>query len=159
MFIFYRHDAIDVHLQALAALANLARNSVGRQTIVDAGALPEFIRLLSSSDPRVLEYSSTALRNIAMQDSLATSIIDAVSARPCPTLTVRICFDVQFWMFTFYRHDVIDVHRPTLAALAKLSRNTKVARQAIVDTGAFSEVLCLLEPSGYQFREYIDCDS
>ena len=82
MFTFYRHEVIDVHFEALAALANLAGNSVGRQTIVDAGALPEFVRLLSSSDPRVLEYSSMALCNIAMQDSLVTSIIDAGSARP-----------------------------------------------------------------------------
>jgi hypothetical protein len=72
---------------------------------------------------------------------------------------VRICFDVQFWKFTFYRHEVIDVHRVALAALAELSRNSKVGRQAIVATGAFSEFLCLLEPSGYQVREYIDCDS
>ena len=82
IFTFYRHDVIDVHFEALAALANLAGNSVGRQTVVDAGALLEFVRLLSSSNPRVLEYSSMALRNIARQDSLATSVIDAGSARP-----------------------------------------------------------------------------
>ena len=83
MFTFYRHDVIDVHRAALAALANLSCHSeVGRQTIVDAGALPELVRLLSSSDPRVLEYSSMALRNIASQDSLATSVIHAGSARP-----------------------------------------------------------------------------
>ena len=80
---FYRHRVIDVHLEALAALANISRHSeVERQTIVDAGALPEIVRLLSSSDPRVLEYSSIALCNIARQDSLVTSIIDTGSARP-----------------------------------------------------------------------------
>ena len=82
MFTFYRHDVIDVHFQALAALTKLARNFVGRQTIVDADALPEFVRLLSSSDPRVLEYSSMALYNIASQGSFKTSIIDAGFARP-----------------------------------------------------------------------------
>ena len=82
MLTFYRHEVIDVRFQALAALTKLARNFVGRQTIVDAGALPEFVRLLSSSDPRVLKYSSIALRNIASQDSLVTSVIDAGSARP-----------------------------------------------------------------------------
>ena len=83
MFTFYRHDVIDVHLKALAALANISCHSeVERQTIVDAGALPEIVRLLSSSDPRVLEHSSIALRNIASQSSFKTSVIDAGSARP-----------------------------------------------------------------------------
>ena len=82
MFTFYRHEVIDVYRQALATLASLAGNSVGRQTIVDAGALPEFVRLLSSSDPRVLAYSSIALRNIASESSFETSAIDAGSVRP-----------------------------------------------------------------------------
>ena len=82
MYTFYRHDVIDVHFEALAALTSLACNSVGRQTIVDAGALPEFVRLLSSSDLRVLKYSSMALHTIASQGSFKTSVIDAGSARP-----------------------------------------------------------------------------
>ena len=82
MFTFYSHEVVDVHCQALFALVHLACNSeVGRQAMVDTDALPEFVRLLSSSDPRVLEYSAMALANIASRDCLRTSVIDAGSAR------------------------------------------------------------------------------
>jgi hypothetical protein len=83
MFTFYRHEVIDVHRTALAALANLSWHSeIGRQAIVDAGAIPEVVRLLSSFDSRVLEYSSKVLHNIAVQDSFRASVVEAGSARP-----------------------------------------------------------------------------
>ena len=93
---FYRHEVVDVHREALRALANLSYDSeVGRRAIVDADALPEFVRLLSSSDPQVLEYASMALANIAYQDSFKTSVIDAGPCRPLVTLlrwvSVWIC--------------------------------------------------------------------
>jgi hypothetical protein len=83
MLTVYRHAVIVVHSEALAALVNLSYHSeVGRKAIVDADALPEFVRLLSSSDSQVLEYSSMALGNIASQDSFKTSVIEAGSAGP-----------------------------------------------------------------------------
>ena len=96
MFTFYRHEVVDVHREALGALADLAFSSeVGRRAVVDADALPESVRLLSSSDPRVLEYASKALINIARQDSFKTSVIDAGPCRPLVALlrwvSVLIC--------------------------------------------------------------------
>ena len=97
MFTFYRHEVVDVHRQALCALVNISCDlEVGRQAIVDADALPEFVRLLSSSEPRVLEYASMALGNIASQTCFGTSVIDAGSCRPLVSLlqcvSVLICF-------------------------------------------------------------------
>ena len=96
MFTFYRHKVVDVHRPALRALVGLARGSqAARRAIVDADALPEFVRLLSSSDPRVLEYASIVLDNIAYQDSFRTSVIDAGPCRPLVALlrcvSVLIC--------------------------------------------------------------------
>ena len=80
MFTFYRHEVVNVHHQALCALFNLSCNSeVGQQAIVDADALPEFVRLLSSSEPRVLEYASMVLDNIASQTCFRTFDIDAAN--------------------------------------------------------------------------------
>ena len=96
MFTFYRHEAVDVRCEALSALANLSCNWEVGQRIIDADALPEFVRLLSSSVPRVLEYASAALGNIAMHTCLKTSVIDAGSCRPLVSLlqyvSVLICF-------------------------------------------------------------------
>ena len=87
MFTLYRHEVVDIHREALRALANLSHDfEVGRQAIVDADALPEFVRLLSSSDPWALEYASMALTNIAYQDSFKTSVIDAGPCRPLVAL-------------------------------------------------------------------------
>ena len=96
MFSFYRHEVIDVHCEALRALANLSCDSeVGRRAIVGADALPEFVRLLSSSDPRVLKSALMALANIARQDSFRTSVVDAGPCRPLVALlqcvSVLIC--------------------------------------------------------------------
>ena len=83
MFTLYRNEVVDVHRPALYALTNPSWNSeVAQQAIVDADALPEFVRLLSSSDPQVLEYASFALGNIAIQNSFKTSVIDAGSCKP-----------------------------------------------------------------------------
>ena len=87
MFTFYRHEVIDVHREALGALTNLSYGpEVGRQAIVDADALPEFVRLLSSSDPQVLQYASMALGNIASQNSFRTFVVDAGPCRPLVAL-------------------------------------------------------------------------
>ena len=77
---FYRYEVTDVHYGALRVLVNLSCYSeVAVWAIVDADALPEFVHLLSSSEPRVLRYASIALRHIAYQDSFITSAIDASS--------------------------------------------------------------------------------
>ena len=87
LFTFYRHEVVGVHCQALRAFANLSHGSeVAKHAIVDADALPEFVRLLSSSDPWVLEYTSMALGNIASQNSFKTSVVDAGPCRPLVTL-------------------------------------------------------------------------
>ena len=96
MFTLYSHEVVDVHGPALCALANLSANSeVGQQAIVDADALPKFARLLSSSDPRVLEYASMALSSIVRQNSFRTYVIDAGLCRPLVALlqcvSVLIC--------------------------------------------------------------------
>ena len=96
MFTFYRHEVVYVHREALRALANLSYDSEVRQrAIVDADALPEFVRLLSSSDPRVLEYASMALNNITHEKSFDTFVIDASPCRPLVALlqcvSVLIC--------------------------------------------------------------------
>ena len=96
MFTFYRHEVVDVHGPALCAFVSLSYGSeVAKHAIVDADALPEFVRLLSSSDPQVLEYASMALGNIACQDSFKTSVIDAGPCRPLVALlqcvSVLIC--------------------------------------------------------------------
>ena len=87
MLTSYRHEVVDIHCEALRAFTNLSYYSeVGGRAIVDAGALPEFVRLLSSFDPRVLEYASMVLINIAYQDSFRTSVIDAGPCRPLVAL-------------------------------------------------------------------------
>ena len=87
MFTFYRHEVTDVHCRALHVLANLSqRSEVAQWAIVDADALPEFVRLLSSSKPQVLQYASKALGNIAYKDSFKTFVIDAGSCQPLVTL-------------------------------------------------------------------------
>ena len=98
MFTFDRHEVVDVHREALSVFTHLSCDSeVGRQAIVDADALPEFVRLLSSSDPRVLEYASMALNNIARQNSFRTFVVDAGPCRPLVALlqcvSVLICAD------------------------------------------------------------------
>ena len=87
MFTFYRHEVVDVHREALRALANLTYGPEAvKRAIVDADALPEFVRLLSSSDFRVLKYASQALGNIAYGNSFKTSIVDAGSCQPLVAL-------------------------------------------------------------------------
>ena len=87
MFTFYRHEVTDVHCEALCALTNLSHGSeVARQAVVDADALPEFVRLLSSSEPQVLRYALKVLGNIAYKDLFRTFVIDASSYRPLVTL-------------------------------------------------------------------------
>jgi Armadillo/beta-catenin-like repeat len=90
------HEVVDVHCEALGVLINLSCDSeVGRRAIVDADALPEFVRLLSSSDPRVLQYASMVLNNISSQACFKTSVIDVGSCRPLVSLlqcvSVLIC--------------------------------------------------------------------
>jgi len=96
MLTFYRHEVVNIHYLALCALANLSYDSeVGRQAIVDADALPQFVRLLSSSDPPVLECASMALNNIARQNSFRTFVVNACPCRPLVALlqcvSVLIC--------------------------------------------------------------------
>jgi len=87
MFTFYRHEVVDVHREALGALADLAFSSeVGRRAVVDADALPESVRLLSSSDPRVLEYASMTLGNIASHNSSRIFVVDAGPCQPLVAL-------------------------------------------------------------------------
>ena len=158
MFTFYRHEVVDVHRAALGALGNLSCDSeVGRQAIVDADALPEFARLLSSSDPRVLEYASMALNNIAHEKSFNTFVIDASPCRPLVALLqcvyVLICA-YEGLMFTFYRHEVVDVHREALRLLAKLSASSEVGRRAIIDADGLPEINRLLLSSDPRVRDY-----
>jgi predicted GNAT family N-acyltransferase len=42
-------------------------------------------------------------------------------------------------MFTFYRHEVADLHHSALHALVNLSCDLEVAQQAIVDADALPE--------------------
>jgi hypothetical protein len=61
----YRHEAVDVHFEAVRALANLSTSSkIGQRAIIDADALPEIDRLLLSSHPGVVRYASTTRNNI-----------------------------------------------------------------------------------------------
>ena len=98
MFTFYRHEVVDVHRAALGAFVNLSCDSeVGRRAIVDADALPEFVRLLSSSDPQVLKRASKTLNNIASMNSLKTFVVDAGPCRPLVALLQ--CVSVLIYVF------------------------------------------------------------
>ena len=57
-------------------------------------------------------------------------------------------------MFTFYRHEVVDVHREALCVFARLSASSDVGRRAIIDADGLPEINRLLLSSDPQVREY-----
>ena len=57
-------------------------------------------------------------------------------------------------MFTFYRHEIVDVYRAALHALTNLSANSEVGQRATIEADGFQQINCLLLSSDPLVRKY-----
>lgn len=129
-----------------------------QRLIINADRVLVLNRLLLFDEPPVLWFASWALSRIIYQNPfISISVIDMgpcwppVALLQCISALICIC---EGWMFTFYRHEVVDVHCEAFLALVNLSGSLEVGWQAIVNADALLEFVCLLSSSNPRVLKY-----
>lgn len=129
--------SIDTRKVAAAALAKVARNDTNRISIVQAGAIPPLVELLSDADTLVRRSAARALVNIAANYANGISI---VQAGVIPPLVGLLC-DTD-----------TDVRRYASAALANITRIFDTNEILVARAGAIPPLVGLLSDVDTEVR-------
>ena len=88
-----KDDELDFQIEAVGALIDVTLGTTEQtRTVVDAGAVPDLIRLLNSDDKQLVENCVLALGNIAYDgDELGDVVISTGAIQPITRLKNTSC--------------------------------------------------------------------